>query len=347
MSETLEIINPLDYPDWDKVILTNKDYSFFHSSSWARVLHESYGYKPLYFTTIRDNRLVTLIPFMEVKSMLTGKRGVCLPFSDYCAPIISEKNDSLGIFHYLIRYGKEAGWKTIEIRDGNIFPNDLPPTSRYYYTHTLDLTEKDEQIFSNFRESTKRNIKKALLEDIKVNILYSLESINKFYRLNCITRKKHGIPPQPYSFFRKIYEHILTKNSGFVVIASYRSTPIAGAIYFRYGDKAIYKYGASDTSLQHLRANNLIMWEAIKWCVQNGYKSLCFGRTEPENNGLRQFKAGWGTTENTIRYIRYDIVRKKFVANDTHVKGFHSKIFRRMPIPLSKLIGRVLYVHMG
>ena len=82
----LQIINPLEYPGWDELLLGTDGYSLFHSSSWARVLHESYRYKPLYFTCIENGKLSALIPMMEVISFLTGRRGVSLPFTDCCQP---------------------------------------------------------------------------------------------------------------------------------------------------------------------------------------------------------------------------------------------------------------------
>src|SRR3989304_3383926 len=54
----LKVINPLDYPEWDKLVLSTRDYSFFHSSAWVRVLYDSYGYRLLYFTLINDGRLL-------------------------------------------------------------------------------------------------------------------------------------------------------------------------------------------------------------------------------------------------------------------------------------------------
>ena len=184
-------------------------------------------------------------------------------------------------------------------------------------------------------------------EGVEVNIDRSLESVKEFYRLNCMTRKEHGLPPQPFNFFKKIYEHVISKDLGMVVLASLDKEKVAGAIYFRFGEKAVYKYGASNKKLQHLRANNLVMWEAIKWYSQNGYKNLFFGRTEPENQGLLQFKSGWGTTEQPIHYYQYDLKKGSFVRGSSRVKGFHNKIFRNIPIPISNKIGALLYKHVG
>ncbi|MBI4684859.1 MAG: peptidoglycan bridge formation glycyltransferase FemA/FemB family protein [Nitrospirae bacterium] len=343
----LDIINPITYPHWDELLLANKSSSFFHSSNWAKVLYESYGYKPLYFSLIDNGILKVLHPFMEVKSILTGKRGVSLPFTDYCEPIISNDLSPQDVFDSIKEYAEKAGWKYIEIRGNRSFFNGNPSSS-YYYGHTLDLSNGAENIFSNLRESTRRNIKKSEREGIKATISTSYESVSEFYRLNCMTRKEHGLPPQPFRFFQNIYEHIISKNHGVIVLANHSQKNIAGAVYFHLGKKAIYKYGASERRCQRLRPNNLVMWEALRHYSQNGYQNFCFGRTEPENSGLRQFKLGWGASENVIKYFRYSVNKKRFIeSNSSNDTGLHTGIFRAMPIPLSRAIGKALYKHMG
>jgi lipid II:glycine glycyltransferase (peptidoglycan interpeptide bridge formation enzyme) len=131
------------------------------------------------------------------------------------------------------------------------------------------------------------------------------------------------------------------------VLASYNGKTIAGAMYFHLGSKTIYKYGASDKKYLHLRPNNLVMWEAIKWYSTNGFRSLSFGRTAPDSKGLRQFKAGWGTDETTIKYYTYDLIKKDFITRKPPVSGFHKKVFNAMPINLLKITGSLLYKHMG
>ena len=165
MPINLKIINPIEYSGWDNLLLSNPAHSFFHSSHWAKVLHESYHYKPLYFTLINDGKLLVTIPIMEINSFLTGQRGVSLPFTDYCDTFMNGTIQSKEVFDYLIEYGKRAGWRYIEIRDSGDFLQDLPSFS-YYHDHTLNLSENEKQVFSNFKSSTKRNIKKAIREEI-------------------------------------------------------------------------------------------------------------------------------------------------------------------------------------
>lgn len=342
----IEIINPVDYPNWDDLVLSAKDYSVFHSSSWAKVLCESYHYTPIYFALCDDGKLSALISAMEVNSILTGRRGVSLPFTDHCEPIIDNGARFQDMFNHVIKHGKKKGWKVLELRgEQNLFPSAM--NSATYYNHVLTLSKNEGELFSSFKGSTRRNIRKAVAEGIETRICDSLESVKEFYKLNCMTRKQHGLPPQPYYFFEKVHDHIISKNFGFVMLASYNKKNIAGAIYFHFGEKAVFKYGASDKAYQHLRGNDLVMWEAIKWYCKNGHKSLCFGRTDLENRGLRQFKAGWGTIECIINYYRYDLVRDVFVVEPPKVTALQNRIFSKMPISLLNVIGSALYRHMG
>ena len=89
------------------------------------------------------------------------------------------------------------------------------------------------------------------------------------------------------------------------------------------------------------------MWEAIKWYSRNGFRSLSFGRTEPDAKGQRQFKTGWGTNETTIKYYTYDLRKRDFIRRNPHVSGIHNKVFKAVPIHLLKIAGSLLYKHMG
>ena len=70
---------------------------------------------------------------MQVNSLLTGKRGVSLPFTDLC-PVIAEDQAMFdGLLLRAIDYGREHGWKTLGLwwikilREGDSQRNFLYP----------------------------------------------------------------------------------------------------------------------------------------------------------------------------------------------------------------------------
>jgi lipid II:glycine glycyltransferase (peptidoglycan interpeptide bridge formation enzyme) len=88
------------------------------------------------------------------------------------------------------------------------------------------------------------------------------------------------------------------------------------------------------------------MWEAIKWYANNGFKTFSFGKTEPENKGLLQFKRGWNTKEELINYYKYDLRKGQFVSKKEGLKTSYS-IFQNMPLSVLKLTGKIMYRHVG
>ena len=343
----LNPLNPLDYPKWDELLSRQPNASFFHTSAWARVLHDSYGYKPFYLASVADDRFDIVIPLMEVDSFFTGKRAVSLPFTDFCPVLCSDQSSFDHYLQNIIDYGKKAGWNYIEFRGAEKFLSAHPAYS-HFYVHHLDLIRGHEEILRHLRSSTRRNIKKALKNNLEIEISDDIESVKGFYSLNCITRKRHGLPPQPFRFFEKVHEHIISKGSGVVLIARYKGEPVASAVYFHFGGQAIYKYGASCMKYQYLRANNLIMWEAIKYFSEKGLSTFHFGRTEPENKGLLQFKRGWGTEEEILKYYRYDFKKRSFTAAaSTNEYSMFNALMKKLPIPVLRFIGAALYPHVA
>jgi hypothetical protein len=342
----MEIIDPTQYPNWDKLLLSTPGSTFFHTSAWAKVLRDSYNYKPLYFAILDTGGIRALIPVMEVNSFLTGKRGVSLPFSDYCEPIISGEISFRDMLSHVIEHGRKFGWKYLELRGSNAFL-EKEISSKNYFGHTLSLEEDPEKLFLRVSHATRKNIRKAERENVDVRFYDSLDSMREFYRLHLITRKHHGVPPQPYSFFENIYHSLILKGFGLVSLATYRDIYVAGAVFLHFGKKAIIKYSGSKREWQHVRANNLIWWQAIKWYHEKGYKYLSFGRTDSESESLRTFKTGWAPNEEMISYYRYNFKADGFVKNSMEISAHYTSVSKRMPQAVFKLIGRLLYRHMG
>jgi len=290
--------------------------------------------------------LAALIPLMEVQSLFTGRRGVCLPFSDACEPLIFDP-ESIGIItDQLVRFARERHWKYLEVRGGKSFRLTARPVVQFY-GHTLDLRSGTEELITRFASPVRRAIRKAERSGVNVLIVRNRQAIGDFYQLHVQTRRRHGLPPQPASFFLSIYEHIIKSGLGFIVLAQRGSRPIAAAIFFCFGKNALYKYGASDKRFQELRANNLVMWQGIQFLARNGAEKLHFGRTEQENEGLRRFKLSWNTQEETIDYFRVDPSGRQCLASvRSHDSGLHKKVFGRLPLIFNRLAGSMIYPHL-
>ena len=135
----IRIVNPLDFQGWDELLLLRSDSSFFQSESWAKILHHTFGYIPLYFSVFDKNGFSALIPIMEVNSLLTGRRGVSLPFTPICEHLLDSNIQFDEIIDDIFQYGKKSRWKTFVMNGDNCYLEKQ--TKAYeFYTHSLDLT---------------------------------------------------------------------------------------------------------------------------------------------------------------------------------------------------------------
>ena len=332
--------NPLENPNWDALLTSRPDFSFFHGAAWLKVLAGGYGFVPEFFSAG-----AAVLPLMEADSWLTGRKGIALPFTDECAPLGADKDSFAKMFAAAVAFGKARGWKTIELRGGrNLFGAEVP-ASVSFYGHELELSGGEELLFEKMDGSVRRAVRKAEKDGVTVEILQSLEAMQIFFDLQCLTRKRHGLPPQPWGFFLNIHRHILSQNLGLIAVASHGGKKIAASVYFYLGGRAIYKYGASDFAQQHLRGTNLVMWAAMKWLAANGAKTLDLGKTSLANEGLRRFKLNLGARERTVEYVKFDLRREVFVTEPDGVTGWHNKVFSAMPMWASRVAGQLLYRH--
>lgn len=335
----LQPVNPLEFPDWDVALARRPDFSFFHSAAWTRVLVETYGYQPVWLGN--DS---AWLPLMVVDSWLTGRRAIALPFTDECPPLCESEVRFQELYQAAVALGRQRGWQNLELRGGRgLLPQ--APAAVAFYAHSLDLTVGPTRLFDGFEGSARRAVRKAEKDGVTVEILRSEAALRDFYLLQCLTRRRHGLPPQPLKFFLNIWRHVIAHNQGFVALARWRGVAVAAAVFLFLGGRAIYKFGASDFRCQHLRPNNLAMWAGIQWLATHGAVTLSLGRTSLANEGLRRFKLNLGAVERRLEYVKFDLRRNSFRIETDHAAGWHNRIFRRLPLSLSRGVGAFLYQH--
>ncbi|HUD46437.1 MAG TPA: GNAT family N-acetyltransferase [Candidatus Baltobacteraceae bacterium] len=340
------IIDPLQRPDWDAQVEAHAGSTIFHGTGWARVLNETYGHVPMYVCRFDGKLLAEALPLMEVASRWTGRRGVSLPFTDLCAPLCPQGGDARNLYREAMDCGRRRRWKYLECRNFDVAWEGCAP-SLEFYVHVIDLGIGADGLFERLDGAVRRGVRKAEAAGLKVEFSGDRESVRTFYKLHCRTRRRHGLPPQPFRFFESIQRHILGMGRGFVATARMGNQPAAAGVFFYHGGEALYKFGASDFALQQHRPNNLMMWAAARRCAQEGLSRLNLGRTSLSNEGLRRFKRGLGAAEKKLKYAKYDFLSKQFIVDVDQTKGWFNRVFSRMPLPVLRLAGAALYPHLS
>jgi hypothetical protein len=341
-AQAVDMVDPTRYADWGTIIDQQPNAGIFHTANWAAVLRDTYKFDPAYFCD-RSDGSTSVLPLMEVNSWLTGRRGVGLPFTDECEPLCSQPWQFDSLYGALREHAAKRKWKTWELRGGARF---LPPTpSTTFYGHSLDLSMPPA--IERLPSGTRRAVRKAEKNKVTVTFSESLEATASFYKLLCRTRRRHGLPPQPFTFFSHVQKHLLAPGKGFVATATHDDTPIAGAIFLCFGNEAYYKFVASDERYKELCGTSAVVWRSIEALAQQGIKRVNLGRTSNDNAGLRRFKLSWNAVERRIDYFKCNIQRSEFVMSKDRASGWHTRVFGLLPLSLAKLVGAATYRHIA
>lgn len=334
------VIDPND-PHWDRLVLRHPQADIFHSAAWARVLTATYGHQPHYLRFSNGRQTTALLPLLEVRSALTGKRGVTLPFSDFCSPLLFETGTFPFVFETTAQIARKRAWKYCEIRHSPIRSNGTQPGPEFF-SHRIDLSDGLGKSFARLSSSARRAVHKAERSGVTIEVSRTEGAMRAFYRLHVRTRRRHGLPPQPWNFFLNIARELCAFGLGFIMLALQDGVPIAGAVFFHFGRMATYKFGACDERRLASRPNNLLMWKALEHLTQLGFKSLDLGRTSLGHHGLRRFKLSLGAEEKRVSYHRFASAHP----GRDEANGWHNAVFSRLPLSLNCLAGSVIYPHL-
>ena len=342
---TTERIDPLTDGDWDKLVVASPEHSVFHRSAWARVLAETYRHRPFYLKITVGDAAAALVPLMEVRSALTGRRGVSLPFADFAGPLWAEPGRQAAVSQALLKVAAERNWKHLELRGGPLPAPDARPF-RTYQAHELDLSPGTRQLARRLPAATRRSISKAERSGLAITIGRDPAAMRTFYQLHGLTRRRHGLPPQPFGFFQALGRHLIEPGLGEVVLARHADRAVAGAVFLHSGNRAIYKFGASDKEHWNLRPNHQVMWSAIQYLADAGFQSLHFGRTSNDDAGLLRFKRSWAGTGRTLDYFRYHTAQRAWITSANRPTESLPVVFGRLPLCLNRMAGRLIYPHL-
>ena len=346
-------INPLQDSRWETFLETQPHASAFHSRGWLEAIDRTYDYKPVVFTTSSPTEtLKNALLFASVRSWLTGRRIVSLPFSDHCEPLFDSSEELNIVLSYLQTEMDHQRWKYIEVRamSGNLMGQTdrcgfRPAAS--YHLHRIDLQPKLQDVFQSLdKDSVQRRIRHAERAGLIEKSGRGEDLLKDFYHLTVLTRKRQQIPPQPYGWFQNVLS-CLGEAAEIRMAYTKEGIPAAGIWILRYKNSVIYKYGCSDERFKHLGATVLLLWRAIENAKENGAIEFDLGRSEESNRGLVTFKDKWTSNCTRLTYWRYPPASPGSTSREEWKLRLAKLFFARLPNSLLTAAGRAFYRHMG
>lgn len=182
------------------------------------------------------------------------------------------------------------------------------------YNMIIDLSSQDEdEIFESFSSKGRYNIRKSIRAGIKTICKTDEESLDIFYELTKIMAERQGIGHRPKDYYERLIKYL----DGKIFLSYFEDNPLSASLLIPYGNKVYYLYAASSNEMRNKMPNYNMIWEEIKWCLENNYDYLDLGGTFSldTNDGLYRFKQSFCYPDKYSNFIgELDVVydRKKY-----------------------------------
>jgi CelD/BcsL family acetyltransferase involved in cellulose biosynthesis len=335
----LEIVE-LDDAEWYSFVRSQRDALPFHHPAWASVVADCYGY-PSFVGVQRgaDGTMLAGVPVIEVRDPFRRRRWLSLPFTDEC-PFLAPPDEMPALAACLEAACVSAGARALEVRGGGT-TRGCPYVAGVI--HELELEADADAVQRRFRRpQVKQDIRRADRERVVVRRASSpRDGVTAYYELHVRTRRRLGVPTQPRRLFEVLWERMIEPGLGLILLAYHGNTPIAGAVFLAWNGHLTYKFSASEQEHWSRRPNYAILWNAIRWGCERGFRTLDFGRSSLGDAGLRAFKSNWGAVERPLIYT--SLVGSSARDRPEHVSQAAAAILRRSPLWLCRGIGAALY----
>ena len=317
----IEFTNEKQKKEWNDFVIGH-DGSFLQSWEWGEVM-EADGRK-IWRLAVQEGGGKILMAALAVKYDLPfGKSYLYVPRG----PVFSVSPGEPSFWQeFLYRVGEIAAAENVVFLkieppiEAAVFENHAPfrdlgfRKSRFNVqprkTLILDLSKSAEDLLEEMHSKTRYNIRISRKKGVTIRGWpgsSGAERFGIFWRLMRETAGRDKIRLFPENHYRRVFEIFGQSGLSELYTAEYVSPEnvneiLASILAVRWGETAVYLYGASASRYQNLMASSLIHWEAILDAKIKGLEHYDFwGIDEKKWPGLTRFKKGFGGKE--VEYV--------------------------------------------
>lgn len=200
------------------------------------------------------------------------------------------------------------------------------------FNTVLNLSNDYNKNFKNYKKKFRPAIKKYKREmninDFKIiKINNKNELFSNFYKiLQFAYIKKHLMIPQPYYFFKNVYNFLAEKNiAEFYTIINQKKKPVSTILCFKYKNSFHYVWGATIPEYEKYSFSSVLVDYLIQKSIIEKYEYFDFGATSVEQYNLLFAKEKFGAESKRLPFYYFSQTGRIKVL-DTHSS---CKLFRK------------------
>jgi CelD/BcsL family acetyltransferase involved in cellulose biosynthesis len=298
----VKTVDPITDPLWRQLVERSAT-TLFHSPAWCSILAATYGFAPEANIVVDDDGTPCAgFVYTRIEDAM-DPRVVSLPFSDFCDPIVRDLSEWEALTDDLVLADRRIQLRCLH-NDVALDDPRFDAVGRARW-HAVDLQRGADDIWSGLHSAARQSIRKARNEGVEVRVAQDERDLRSFFELHLGVRKrKYGLLAQPYRFFREIWEQLVARDRGALLLGVHEGNVVSGIMFLEWKQGLYYKFNASDDTRVAVRPNDLLVWAGIEHAQSRGLHLLDFGLSDWDQEGLLRYKRKYATVEKPITFLR-------------------------------------------
>lgn len=290
---------------------------------------------PVHRLTCTDGagRLTGVLPLVEQRSLLAGRRLVSLPYVNYGGPLGDSPDTEQALIRQSMQLAGQRGIAELELRDSTARPTFIARTDKM--TVELLLPENDEALGKALGAKLRSQIRRADREAPEV-ASGGADLLDEFYPVFAATMRDLGTPVYARKFFRLVLERYGSDCN--LLVVRLRGKAAAAALLTHFRDRTEIPWAASLHALRSTSVNMRLYWECLLYAISRGSRVFDFGRSTVDS-GTYQFKLQWGGRPRQLHWVYPLAAGEPEPAGSGRMMQRARSLWSRLPLPVANALG--------
>ncbi|MDD5141895.1 GNAT family N-acetyltransferase [Methanoregula sp.] len=331
----LLIINDISDCDWNKFVDSHPQGNVYQHSSIFEIYKNTKNYEPVRFALleVESKTIKGVIQGVIIKEM----NNVFSQFSSraiiFGGPLISSDLSKKYALDLIQNFDDEVKKRTIYTEIRNLFEmkdtlDTIPDYSFIEHLNFLiNLDRTENELWKSIHKDRRKNITRSEKYGLVFEEMKDDSKMDIFYSLLKTTYTNVQIPLADKSLFLAAMKLLVPSGHAKFFLARYEDRYIGARAILLY-NKTIYDWyaGASLEDLSNY-PNEFLVWNILKWGIQNNYSRFDFGGAGDPNKpyGPREFKRRFGG--DLVNFGRFTKIHKPHMMKITQY-GF--ELYRKI-----------------
>jgi len=332
-----------DRRSWEEFVFACPAATFFHRIGWREIYEEVFRHRTRYLLAERSERIVGVLPLVQMKSLLFGHSLVSLPFAVYggVAAVDEEATHSLHV--HAVALGRELGVEHLELRNlvsaGPAWAHqDLHVTFRKPLL--VEVEANLAAIPRKQRAMVRKGIQRQLRGEIDLRV-------DRFFELYADNMHRHGTPPYSKRYFETL-QRVFGDDCELLTVLSPQGQAVSGVLSFYFRGEVLPYYAGDRVEARELAANDFKYWDLMRRACERGLSTFDFGRSK-RDTGSFDFKENWGFEPTPLHY-EYQLFKRQTVPQNNPANPKYRRaieLWRRLPRGVVNAVGPLLSRNLG